>query len=376
MRGILGYVVAMAVLATLAPFDFQSVPGRSFALLFLADDVVLNLLLLFPVGFLFALAMREAHPLAALAIGLGLSLALESAQLWLPSRHANLVDVISNAAGCWAGALLARRLSRFLSGFLSEELVLELPLTGALYVLLPLLMLLGLHAGSGLRAYRLVPLAMFAAVILVALYQERLGRAGLPPERFAAYCGAGVLALALPTLIERPLPVLAAAACMSASVWIAVRRRLGWVPPQRRFEASTVRRGLPWIGLYLAASAVLAWLDRAAGRAPDRGQDEALALLEVVATLTTYGYLASELTARTRAPAAAWVVAIAASGLPLGTSLSFDWLAKHGVVSRCLCLASLALAAAAGAGLHRAQIELVRAIRGRSGPPSRRPRAP
>src|SRR6187397_2821039 len=95
VRGMLLYVLAMAALAALSPFDFQTVPGRTFALLWLVDDAILNLLLLFPAGFLAALAFegglgpRDSY---ALVFGLLFSLALESCQLYLPTRHANIAD--------------------------------------------------------------------------------------------------------------------------------------------------------------------------------------------------------------------------------------------------------------------------------------------
>jgi glycopeptide antibiotics resistance protein len=87
-RGMFAYVSVMAALATLSPFDFQLVPEREFAVLWLFNDVLINLLLLFPVGFLFALAFEGRvgpRGLHALWFGLAFSLCLEYAQQFLPS---------------------------------------------------------------------------------------------------------------------------------------------------------------------------------------------------------------------------------------------------------------------------------------------------
>jgi glycopeptide antibiotics resistance protein len=91
VRGMLGYVSVMAALATLSPFDFQYVPDGHFAVLWLLKDVLINLLLLFPVGFLFALAYEGRlgrGALNAFVLGLCMSFALEYAQQFLPSRAA------------------------------------------------------------------------------------------------------------------------------------------------------------------------------------------------------------------------------------------------------------------------------------------------
>jgi glycopeptide antibiotics resistance protein len=370
VRGMLLYVLAMAALAALSPFDFQAVPGRTFALLWLADDAVLNLLLLFPAGFLAALAFedglgpRESY---ALALGLLFSLALESGQLYLPSRHPNLADVIGNGIGCWAGALAARRLGRWLGAFLSQDLVLELPLTGSLYLLVPLLMLQGLAAADSARAWLALPLALFGATILAALYLQRVARSGaFSPTRFAVYGASAFVVAALPTFLRHPVPIASSAACMALLTWVLAIHWIGGAPGQRRFEAATVRRAAPWFALYLiglGASPLLGPLG-----AVDDGigaNRQALQLLESFAALTVAGYLLSELNSRAAWSTATAITRVMGAGLLMSLLLELTLLAPTSGQARLLRLAALAVASCAGAALHRAQVSLVRAMRQR-----------
>ncbi len=380
VRGMLGYMSVMAALATLSPFDFQPEPEHSFAVLWLVKDVLINLLLLFPAGFLFALAYEDRlgrHARNALLLGFAFSLALESAQLFLPSRHANLVDVFSNGVGCWAGALVQRRMGRWLDGFLSEDLVLELPLTGALYLLVPLLMLHGLGAGNTLRPWIALPLAPFGATVLATLYQQRIARSGaLSPARFAAYGGLAFAGSALPALLRRPEAIAAGAACLALTTWALIHWQIGWSPGQRRFEASTIRRALPWFALYLIGLVAYPSLGQFGGRESHGPSHlEALRLLESFAALTVYGYLASESVSRSPWSTRALVGAVGASGVALSLLLELTNLSHASALSLLVRLSILGASAAAGAGLHRAQIALVQTMRSKTRPRSMAPAA-
>jgi glycopeptide antibiotics resistance protein len=369
-RGMLGYMAVMAALATLSPFDFQNVPERHFAVLWLFSDALINLLLLFPVGFLYALAYEQKlgrQAVNVLGLGLVLSFGLEFSQLFLPTRHANLVDVLTNGLGCWAGALVARGMGRWLEGFLSEDLVLELPLTGALYLLVPLLTLHGLGAGNTSRPWMALPLAPFGAIILATLYQQRIARSGTAsPWRFALYGALAFAGAALPALLRRPGAIATAAACLLLTTWALIRFRVGWSPSQRRFEASTVRRAAPWFALYLLGLALYPSFGAHGGRPGVVSHLDALRLLESFAALTVYGYLVSQVVSRSALSPRLLVGAIAASGLALSLVLEFTGTTSAGLVSHLLRLSVLGASAAAGAALHRAQVTLVRAMRART----------
>ena len=75
------------------------------------QDVAVNILGFIPAGFFFAALLLKAFPkrrlavcLAAVLIGTGLSVLIELAQGWLPTRDSSLIDVACNTAGTILGA--------------------------------------------------------------------------------------------------------------------------------------------------------------------------------------------------------------------------------------------------------------------------------
>jgi len=83
-----------------------------------SDDVVVNLMAFFPLGFLSFLAIRGQCSswlrcgLIVLAIGLSLSLFAESLQYFSPNRTSSLNDVVNNVVGTALGAAVAGLYSR------------------------------------------------------------------------------------------------------------------------------------------------------------------------------------------------------------------------------------------------------------------------
>jgi len=73
-------------------------------------DFLLNIVLFLPCGVLLKLLGRRAS--MATAAGALLSLGIESAQMYLPSRYPSQLDVLANTLGALLGALLALRLFR------------------------------------------------------------------------------------------------------------------------------------------------------------------------------------------------------------------------------------------------------------------------
>ena len=112
---------ALIVFASLFPFEGWRAQGIGPDVFLLARipppywtgfDVAINVLGYAPLGFLLALALlrtgwpRSAVPLAALA-GALLSLSMEFLQIYLPQRVPSNLDLVLNAGGTLAGALLA-----------------------------------------------------------------------------------------------------------------------------------------------------------------------------------------------------------------------------------------------------------------------------
>ncbi|PTD96204.1 VanZ family protein [Pseudothauera lacus] len=102
----------------LAPFDFLLAPWPKY---YEVDDIVLNVLGYLPLGFVTAAALPRRWAallrivLATLLCAL-LSLGLETAQNFLPTRVASNIDLGANAAGGLLGALLGTLLGNWLFG--------------------------------------------------------------------------------------------------------------------------------------------------------------------------------------------------------------------------------------------------------------------
>jgi len=97
--------------------DWRWLPHTPMGRLRIDRDFVLNLLMLIPLGFGFALwrqAPRWRIALEALLIGFVVALGLELAQLLTPWRTTSLGDLWRNTVSCFAGALYVVVISRLL----------------------------------------------------------------------------------------------------------------------------------------------------------------------------------------------------------------------------------------------------------------------
>lgn len=134
----LAWILAVAYLllivyASLQPFrDWRFPPpeilhflGAPWPRYVTLEDLLINVAAYAPLGFLLAVALRERFSaptavLAAAALAALLSLAMESAQMFLPTRIASNVDLLTNGAGGLFGAMAAPLLSP--SGFPGRRL--------------------------------------------------------------------------------------------------------------------------------------------------------------------------------------------------------------------------------------------------------------
>lgn len=366
---LLVYVMALAALATLTPFDFDFRHPHGFNWHSTPMDLALNLAFLFPVGFLLRLSRAErAWPycLDALALGLGLSVALELTQAFLPTRVTSPTDMLSNGLGAWLGGCAHARLGTFLDRRLQKQLSLHLPLANLLYLAVPLLSLDTLAATRPSDLWPDVPLALFMAWLAAGLYKHRLEGEGRPFATAFA-CAIGLLFGIgwLPAAAHDGSLWLAGTLGMAllTRLVIAVGTRLPRT--ERRFVPITIQRALPFLFLYLlvlgARVQLPVWLGLAHTMEPPSvaGQMAALALLRDVAAFTLLGYVCSEIQARSSASSSAILLnAFAVAGL---TGFGFVLLERHGgqdlSFSRCGLLAVLAVA---GASIHRAQLRLVK----------------
>jgi VanZ family protein len=114
----------MIVYASLQPFSdwMAPIPGTAFFLFapgtlrFTRFDVAINIVAYVPFGFLVALIGRDRQTRTRLATAIGgaalLSFAMECAQMFLPTRDASVVDLVSNTLGAALGGLAALAFNR------------------------------------------------------------------------------------------------------------------------------------------------------------------------------------------------------------------------------------------------------------------------
>jgi glycopeptide antibiotics resistance protein len=77
--------------------------------------MITNVFLFIPVGFLFKLYRRgkiDPYFLITFGAGILISFNIECAQLFLPGRYTQPMDVVTNGSGAWLGALLFKLLEK------------------------------------------------------------------------------------------------------------------------------------------------------------------------------------------------------------------------------------------------------------------------
>lgn len=304
---LLGYLVLVTAVITLAPFRFAW--PTVFTLSWLVDpaDVVANVLLFLPLGFLLRLATRptgrggQARIVVAACLT---SAALEALQLFLPGRFASPVDVLSNTLGAWLGSRLHLGMAARLDGRLVRGLALELPLMNVVYLLVPLLWLDGLAAGRDRGRLVLAPLLGLAgAIVLAAIWRHRLAERGVLSAAQLAWTTAGWYVVgAAPGLIRQPLLVLGGAVLVALVARLEAARPFPR-EPERRFELPTLRRVWPLLAGYLILSALwpMPWTPGpwhggwgVADLADMPGITPMLRALEYLAAFTLLGYTVAE----------------------------------------------------------------------------------
>lgn len=105
------HVDGVVVLLARSPLFGSSAPGS--AVWWALEDLA-NIALFAPLGF--ALAWWSRRPAVALLAGVGVSLACEFAQHWIPTRHPSLLDAFWNALGTVVGIALAVLVGRLRAG--------------------------------------------------------------------------------------------------------------------------------------------------------------------------------------------------------------------------------------------------------------------
>src|SRR5215212_2152530 len=163
----LGYIILVILLLTLNPFYLVPAIHVNFTFYSSLDNFVANILLFLPVGFFYRLATARR---GAFLLGAGLSLSIETMQLFIPARTSTVMDILANALGAGLGAVLHGLVSTHLviTPNMMGRLRLETPLMGLTYLLIPLLWIDGLALDESPNRWILTLLLSLAGAIILS----------------------------------------------------------------------------------------------------------------------------------------------------------------------------------------------------------------
>jgi glycopeptide antibiotics resistance protein len=250
------YMAAVVVLITLIPFRFRMPAG--FRITWSTDvrDLITNVILFLPIGFLFRLGRRrkkDRFGLKTLGVGMLLSSAVEFTQFFLPGRYPGVIDVLTNGLGAWLGALVFVLLGKSRENDAIRLFTFELPLMNLAYLLIPLMWLNGLSTGGeAARLCLLMLLGLFGCSVLSSIYVHRLKQGGsLTPNKFSLFAACWFLVASLPALANFPAEMIGCAIIMGGLVQIPARLPLRNRRGERRFELPTLKVLLPLYAVYL-----------------------------------------------------------------------------------------------------------------------------
>jgi hypothetical protein len=313
-RALLSYLVALIAALALLPFEFALPEHVRFDLSFAPLSTLGMLAMFVPYGFLTRRARsgRIGQHGVSVALSAGmLALALESAQLFEPSSQASPWHLLAAIAGAVIGTALYERVHNEARGTATalNALLLQLPLMGLVYLLLPLLWASGAAAqGDPWRLALTLCVGLTGASILGSIARAIRGytpdRAWwLVPLVALIWIGVGLV----PSLfVEWRLSL----ACIAIVTAFAAWRGRWSAPPfvERRYESPALLACTPFLVLYLIGTSV--WPGKSFRTVPllhlgmpttEAGLSLVLPLLEAGIAATVLGYIVAEFHGRAEA---------------------------------------------------------------------------
>lgn len=306
---VLGYLLLLIGALTLMPFEFTRPAVLRVVVGWSLRDVLLNVALFIPVGFLTRRAWRgNRDPLALASIGVAAlaSLTIEVLQLFEPSRFASPFDVAANVAGAIVGVALLEGVVRGQATtedeLTTDVLLLQLPLMGLVYLLVPLLWVSATAAeGDPARLALTLCVGMTGASILGSVARA-MGPMTLDRRWWSVPVAAMIWALVGIGPAVRLEWHLAALTIVLVGLHAGWRGRLSAPPFQeRRFEVPALLAATPWLALFLVGSAI--WPARGFRTVPlwhwglptaEGGMALMLPVIEALVGATVLGYVIAE----------------------------------------------------------------------------------
>ncbi len=306
-HALLSYLVVLIAALTLLPFEFVLPGSVQFTLAVAPLGVLATTAMFVPYGFLTRRARdgRRGQHLLAIALSAAmLSLALEMAQLFTPAAAPSPWHVCAAIAGATLGAALCERVHHDAHSSTNalNALLLQLPLMGLIYLLLPLLWASGAAAqGDPTRLVLTLCVGLMGASVLGSIARAIRGytpnRAWwLVPAVAAAWISVGLLPSAL---VDWRLTAGGIGIVTGFAAW---RGRWSASPfVERRYEVPALVAASPFLVLYMIGVGV--WPGHSFRTIPlvhvgmptsDAGLAMALPILEIGIAATVLGYVIAE----------------------------------------------------------------------------------
>jgi VanZ family protein len=372
----LGYLTLVTLLVTLAPYEFREPNRVVISLGINPEDVLANVLLFVPLGFLTRLTLgpRLGNPVIVFGLGFVLSGMIETGQIFLPGRFPSPIDVATNSCGAFLGAFLLEGIEPRiqLTPGVVDRLALELPMMGLLYLLVPLLWVSSFAGRSQPGRWSLtVFIGLIGAAVLSALYRHRVGPAGaISVVGTALVAALGFLVGALPGFVVSPvLLAISTTAVALATVLFALIP--GHAGADRRFEGALLNRLIPAFLVYLLFLAVWPPALHSWRWPPEWGlvpelehvsTEDVMSLLEYIAGFTLLGYALAEQRGRREEPMRLLVSRTALRGAACAGVLELASAFHEGSRASGLRLLMSVVAAGYGSALYAAQRAHIRSV--------------
>lgn len=296
-----GYITLIILLLTLNPFYFAFPMHVSFHWESSWGNLISNILLFLPIGFLYRLTTKRR---GALLLGTGMSLTIEIIQIFIPARTPSIIDILANTFGAGLGAYLSELLSGWIviTPGIVNQLRLETPLMGTIYLFVPLLWIDTFAWNDSYNHLALTSLVgICGAIIFSDLFRHWWSLVNGRVVLFASlatglwfFIGAG------PNLVHSYLIVIIGFGAMLLGALLTGFRR---TIKDRRFEQNTLRRVFPFFAFYMML--LTFWLPFSAlgswqiffgftNRVTETSMEVLYPRLEYLVAFTVLGYLLAE----------------------------------------------------------------------------------